>query len=148
MDILTSSHYSWMSLITSRMVNVFHRVFRWLYQIHQKNHNLWQLSVQFCHSVLSDTLRALGLQHAKLPGESHGRRSLTSYSPYGRKELDVTERLSMHAQPRFHSAISSPLSDFIEMKRVRALLWITFGLRECVSWFDPSRPLKLFPYQQ
>ena len=29
-----------------------------------------------------------------LPGESHGRRSLAGYSPWGRKESDTTERLS------------------------------------------------------
>ena len=29
-----------------------------------------------------------------LPGESHGQRRLVGYSPWGRKELDVTERLS------------------------------------------------------
>ena len=28
-----------------------------------------------------------------LPGESHGRRSPVGYSPWGRKELDMTERL-------------------------------------------------------
>ena len=27
-----------------------------------------------------------------LPGESHGQRSLVGYSPWGRKELDTTER--------------------------------------------------------
>ena len=27
------------------------------------------------------------------PGETHGWRSLVSYSPWGRKELDTTERL-------------------------------------------------------
>ena len=27
-----------------------------------------------------------------LPGESHGRRSLVGYSPWGRKESDTTER--------------------------------------------------------
>ena len=26
-----------------------------------------------------------------LPGESHGQRSLAGYSPWGRRELDVTE---------------------------------------------------------
>ena len=26
-----------------------------------------------------------------LPGESHGQRSLAGYSPWGRKELDMTE---------------------------------------------------------
>ena len=29
-----------------------------------------------------------------LPGESHGRRSLVGYSPQGRKESDMTERLN------------------------------------------------------
>ena len=36
-----------------------------------------------------------------LPGESHGRRSLASYSPQGRKESDTTERLcftSLHLE--------------------------------------------------
>jgi len=32
-----------------------------------------------------------------LPGKSHGQRSLVGYSPWGLKELDMTERLSMHA---------------------------------------------------
>ena len=30
------------------------------------------------------------------PGKSHGRRSLIGYSPWGRKELDMTERLHFH----------------------------------------------------
>ena len=33
-----------------------------------------------------------------LTGESHGRRSLVGYSPWGRKELDTTERLHFHFQ--------------------------------------------------
>ena len=33
-----------------------------------------------------------------LLGEFHGLRSLTSYSPWGRKESDMTEQLSMHTQ--------------------------------------------------
>ena len=32
-----------------------------------------------------------------LPGESHGQKSLAGYSSWGRKELDTTEWLSMHA---------------------------------------------------
>ena len=32
-----------------------------------------------------------------LPGKSYGQRSLEVYSPLGRRELDTTERLSMHA---------------------------------------------------
>ena len=31
-----------------------------------------------------------------LPGESHGQRSLTSYSPWGCKESDMTELLNTH----------------------------------------------------
>ena len=31
-----------------------------------------------------------------LPGKSHGQRSLVGYSPWGRKELDMTERLHCH----------------------------------------------------
>ena len=31
-----------------------------------------------------------------LPGESHGWRSLVGYSPQGRKESDMTERLHFH----------------------------------------------------
>ena len=33
-----------------------------------------------------------------LPGESHGQRSLVGYSPWGHKELNMTERLRMHAR--------------------------------------------------
>ena len=31
-----------------------------------------------------------------LPGKSHGRRSLKGYSPWGREESDMTERLHFH----------------------------------------------------
>ena len=31
-----------------------------------------------------------------LPGESHGGKSLVGYSPWGRKESDMTERLHIH----------------------------------------------------
>ena len=30
-----------------------------------------------------------------LPGESHGQRNLAGYSPWGRKESDTTERLTL-----------------------------------------------------
>ena len=33
-----------------------------------------------------------------LPGESHGQRRLMGYSPWGHKESDTTERLSMHSR--------------------------------------------------
>ena len=31
-----------------------------------------------------------------LPGKSHGQRTLTGYSPWGHKELDMTEQLNAH----------------------------------------------------
>ena len=31
-----------------------------------------------------------------LPGKSHGRRSMVGFSPWGREELDTTERLHFH----------------------------------------------------
>ena len=40
-----------------------------------------------------------------LAGESHGQRSLARDSPEGRKESDVTERLSTHTPP-FRSEVS------------------------------------------
>ena len=33
-----------------------------------------------------------------LPGKSHGQKSLISYSPWGRNELDMTEQLHFHFQ--------------------------------------------------
>ena len=35
-----------------------------------------------------------------LPRESHGRRSLVGYSPWGRKESDMTKRLHFHLKER------------------------------------------------
>ena len=37
--------------------------------------------------------------HGILPRESHGQRSLTSYSPQGGKESDMMKQLSMHTTP-------------------------------------------------
>ena len=34
-----------------------------------------------------------------LPGESHGQRSLVGYSPWGHKELDMTEQLPLSLSP-------------------------------------------------
>ena len=35
-----------------------------------------------------------------LPGKSHGQRSLVGYSPWGRKELDMTEQLRLPEETR------------------------------------------------
>ena len=44
---------------------------------------------------------------ASLPGKSHGHRSLVSFSPWGRKESGMTERLTL-----FFSAHSAQLARF------------------------------------
>ena len=50
-----------------------------------------------------------------LPGESHGQRSLVGYSPRGCKELDTTERLSLHFSLISSASVSSiPFLSFIE----------------------------------
>ena len=41
-----------------------------------------------------------------LPGESHGGKSLVSYSPQGRKESDTTELLHFHFKGRFCTGLA------------------------------------------
>ena len=41
-----------------------------------------------------------------LPGESHGQRILEGYSPWGHKESDMTERLTLHFQLKTNSSKS------------------------------------------
>ena len=36
-----------------------------------------------------------------LPGKSHGQKSLTGHSPWGCKELDMTERLTLNSTERY-----------------------------------------------
>ena len=45
-----------------------------------------------------------------LPGEFHGQRSLAGYSPWGRKESDMAERLSLSLWNCQESVCSSVLS--------------------------------------
>ena len=45
-----------------------------------------------------------------LPGKSHGRRSLVSYSPWGHKELDTTERLIL-------SLFKAPAKRLLDFKK-------------------------------
>ena len=50
-----------------------------------------------------------------LPGESHGQRSLVGYSPWGRKESDMTEQFSTHNYTRFTQIIWRKLPMIILM---------------------------------
>ena len=52
-----------------------------------------------------------------LPGKAHGQRSLVGYSPWGHKELDMTERL------HFSYSVGCP---FLLM--ISITVWKIFGL--------------------
>ena len=59
---------------------------------------MWDTQVQFLGQ--EDLLEKEMATHSSwelLSGKSHGWRNLVGYSPWGRKELDMTERL--HFQP-------------------------------------------------
>ena len=47
-----------------------------------------------------------------LPGKSHGRRSLVDYSPWGRKESDMTEGLHFHFSQIEYSSLFSGFINF------------------------------------
>ena len=49
-----------------------------------------------CASDVSIQIGANVYREVLLPGKSHGRRSLVGCSPWGRQELDTTERLHFH----------------------------------------------------
>ena len=53
-----------------------------------------------------------------LPGKSHGQRSLVGYSPWGHRESDTPEQLSIHA-PIFKAGI--------EIQVWRQYMWIQEG---------------------
>ena len=43
--------------------------------------------------------KGMAAHSSALPGESHGQRSLAGYSPRGRREPDMSERLSVRYEP-------------------------------------------------
>ena len=60
-----------------------------------------------------------------LPGESHGPRSLAGYSPWGHKESDMTERLSLHL-PCSRSGHSDSLRWCLGECSQCLFLWLSF----------------------
>ena len=62
-----------------------------------------------------------------LPGESQGQRNLVSYSPWGRKELDMTERLGTHTN---ETAVKS---------EYRKKIVIPLKFLVCLQTWDPYR---------
>ena len=49
-----------------------------------------------------------------LPGESHGRKSLAGYAPWGRKELDATEHAHAHTHARVGRWLESLCKGMLE----------------------------------
>ena len=70
-----------------------------------------------------------------LPGKSHGQRSLACYSPWGCKELDMTEQLTKHT----HSWIISKnylsfLPPTLQMLGKQDILYIVSALQGLIIW--------------
>ena len=59
-----------------------------------------------------------------LPGKFHGQRSLVGYSPWGHKELDTTEGLTLSLWPSLVAQMvkSLPMQETLEMQ-VQSLGW-------------------------
>ena len=72
-----------------------HRGYRW------SRHTHFAGEVTPCNSGDSSSIPELerspgdGYPPVSLPGEFHGQRSLAGYSPWGRKESDMTEQLTL-----------------------------------------------------
>ena len=60
-------------------------------------HNRFLLVIYFIHSSVYMWRRQWHPTPVLLPGKSHGWRSLVGCSPWGREELDMTERLPFHS---------------------------------------------------
>ena len=55
---------------------------------------MWEIQVWSLGQ--EDPLEKEIANHSSVPGEFYGQRSLVGYSPWGRKELDMTEQLYLH----------------------------------------------------
>ena len=71
-----------------------------------------------------------------LPGESHGQRSLVGFSPWGCKELDVTEQLThrVGSRPLLWTTASMPT----DVAGIAGVTWLTSG--NAVSGTQASDP--------
>ena len=96
-----------------------------------------------------------------LPGKFHGQRSLTGCRPWGHKELDMTEQLSLHFMTHSHSpfavafrSVSTGTSLLLKSERLMGSaseLWfllflhkISFLYKDYAPWNQKNRILSLF----
>ena len=75
-----------------------------------------------------------------LPREFHGQRSLLGCSPWGCKELDMTEQLTLT-----HSVFPTPSNDVIIIPHWIFSTMTTFK-RHLPSWYSRSFPQMITPY--
>ena len=70
-----------------------------------------------------------------LPGKSHGQRSLAGYTPWGHKELEMTERLT-----DTHTVLILPARNardlFKPYNQTAAVvkMWLTVGINQIWDW--------------
>ena len=72
--------------------------------------------------------------HTVLPGEFHGQRSLAGYSPWGRKELDMTERLTFSLFIYLITTITNFSEDSLKVKQYHKLLY-EFIHSHATNWY-------------
>ena len=99
-----------------------------------QHERVWEVGKRFYGLVFSPLLwRKWQTTPVFSPGESHGQRSLSGYSPRGHKELDATEATNTHFSPSwpllgFPQVGFGPFFDFIVFeeswrRRLKVLLW-------------------------
>ena len=92
--------------------------------------------IPFIHSFIPQTFVHHLLQELFLPGEFHRQRSLAGYSPWGLKELDMTERPT-HTHTHTHTAKAqvvrkSPFLDFMRQCQLQPIvLWPDYIFHLC-----------------
>ena len=77
-----------------------------------------------------------------LPGKSHEQRSVVSYSPWGRKELDMTERLNTHSD----QAPGRLIQGSVKLFRTQILSISQSHHPECSDSVHGLYPLKVTGY--
>ena len=72
-----------------------------------------------------------------LPGESHGQKSLASPSPWGCKESDTTERLTLHSGGQ-GAREAKPCEEGPEGAKRSRFTWVSLELSGGILWTDPQ----------
>ena len=102
-----SAAFEWnvlqISSSSSLMCHLSHVFPYWFFSLDSLSIDIYQMSqsptiimLLFISSFMALGRRQWQPTPVLLPGKSHGRRSLVGYSPWGRKELDMTEQLHFH----------------------------------------------------